>query len=257
MIEKGNQGIKAKGKNQRGFRYKKGDLRKKLRNVLRNQLNISGIKNLDFDTYVEIACWVFTKIDFTILEALNNATLDLYLKDDAIVRLSKTRRDKIKYVLQLIADRMDRKTSNTCEGIEVVCNYCGAIAKLADRKMIGGNSHERIYVCSNYPVCDAYVGVHKGDNWPCGTLANKELRKLRNQAHRGFDRLWRSKELTRREAYGYLQEKMKLKKFQTHIGCFNIEQCHHTISICNEYKKEHLKEEYLPEIEKSLNRRTG
>lgn len=61
---------------------------------------------------------------------------------------------------------------------EVICPYCRAKAELRDSEFVyGDRNYGKIYVCSNYPICDAYVGVHKGtQDKPKGTLANAELR---------------------------------------------------------------------------------
>lgn len=67
------------------------------------------------------------------------------------------------------------------------CPYCGGTAVLRDAFFVyGRNSHGgQIYVCSHYPKCNAYVGVHTGTLIPNGSLADKELRKKRIQAHIG------------------------------------------------------------------------
>ena len=49
-----------------------------------------------------------------------------------------------------------------------VCPYCGAVSILTDSKVVYGKSYGMIYLCRNYPKCDAYVGVHKRTNEPLG-----------------------------------------------------------------------------------------
>ena len=72
------------------------------------------------------------------------------------------------------------------------CPYCGGHCHPPGRflrlweKSYGG----KVYVCSNYPRCDAYVGVHPGTRIPKGTLADQELRKKRMLAHQIFDQIW-------------------------------------------------------------------
>ena len=74
------------------------------------------------------------------------------------------------------------------------CQYCGGtvVLRSADGIYHENHSHTMLYVCSNYPRCDAYVRTHPGTNIPVGTLANRELRTLRNQAHHYFDQLYLS-----------------------------------------------------------------
>lgn len=65
------------------------------------------------------------------------------------------------------------------------CPYCGSPAILKDASYVYGNNSFRgkVYVCSRYPDCDSYVGVHQGSLLPKGSLAGPVLRKKRVQAH--------------------------------------------------------------------------
>jgi hypothetical protein len=81
-----------------------------------------------------------------------------------------------------------------------------------------------IYLCGNYPICDAYVGVHKGTNRPKGSLANAELREWRKKAHKVFDEFWKGK-ISRKKAYKLMQNLMNMDENQAHIGEFDVEQC--------------------------------
>lgn len=69
------------------------------------------------------------------------------------------------------------------------CPYCGRTAVLRKSSAVYKNRaiEEYLYVCSNYPACDSYVGVHKGTMIPKGSLANGALRHRRIVAHRYFD----------------------------------------------------------------------
>lgn len=49
-----------------------------------------------------------------------------------------------------------------------------------------------LYICSGYPECDAYVGVHAGSLRPKGSLANGDLRHKRIETHRLFDAIWKT-----------------------------------------------------------------
>lgn len=59
----------------------------------------------------------------------------------------------------------------------------------------------KLYVCHNYPACNTYVAAHPGTNQPMGVPANGDLRNLRIQAHRKFDRIWQTGIMTRENAY--------------------------------------------------------
>ena len=51
---------------------------------------------------------------------------------------------------------------------KITCPYCGAHAALQKGSYVyGENSKEEyLYVCTNYPLCDSYVGVHVGTKKP-------------------------------------------------------------------------------------------
>lgn len=103
------------------------------------------------------------------------------------------------------------------------CPYCGKISVLRNASYVySGNALEKyVYVCSGYPQCDAYVGVHEGSLRPKGTLANGDLRHKRIQAHRLFDAIWRHQIMSRKDAYRWIQDIFCLTSEQAHIGQFS------------------------------------
>ena len=103
------------------------------------------------------------------------------------------------------------------------CPYCGGTAILRDASFVyGTHSHGgQVYVCSHYPSCNSYVGVHPGTKIPKGTLANRELRQKRIQAHRIFDQIWQQGILSKPEAYRWVADKFCLTDKQAHIGQFS------------------------------------
>lgn len=72
--------------------------------------------------------------------------------------------------------------------------------------------------------------------------AKTELRKLRNQAHKSFDKLWQSGLLTRFEAYKQLANYMELHINDTNIGMFNEKQCEEVIVFSERYFKELIRQ---------------
>ncbi len=119
--------------------------------------------------------------------------------------------------------------------IPTICEYCGGKVIYTDSTVIYGRSYGMIYLCTN---CNAYVGVHKGTKKPLGTLANTVLRNKRKEAHQAFDALWKTRRLSRSEAYLWLSKQMHLPKHRTHIGYFNVVQCEQVIQICRNRKNE-------------------
>ncbi|WP_309720318.1 zinc-finger-containing protein [Armatimonas sp.] len=117
---------------------------------------------------------------------------------------------------------------------ELVCPYCGSTAKLTDGTPVYKTTrYGQVYICGNYPECDAYVGVHPNSDLPKGTLANPELREWRKAAHAKFDPLWQSKRITRKKGYMILAEHLEIAREDAHIGHFDIEQCKKLLSLMN------------------------
>lgn len=107
------------------------------------------------------------------------------------------------------------------------CPYCGSPAILKDASYVyGPNSFGgKVYVCSHYPACDSYVGVHQGSTLPKGSLANRTLRQKRVKAHQIFDQLWKKGIFSRQDAYLWLADKFCLEIRQAHIGKFSDYMC--------------------------------
>lgn len=130
------------------------------------------------------------------------------------------------------ADQRARARAAGLEGVDIEtieplqalirCPYCGNAASLVDSSTIYGRSFGRIWDCR---PCDAYVGVHRGTCKPLGTLANRELRKARIEAHEAFDLLWKSRGMTRSRAYEWLQCVMSVNAEDAHIAKLTVEQC--------------------------------
>lgn len=110
---------------------------------------------------------------------------------------------------------------------KIVCPYCGAKAILREDNYVYGDRGrgKLLYVCSNYPRCDAYVGVHEGTYRPKGTLAKGELRNKRIRTHRIFDLIWKMGIMSKKEAYRWLKCFMGLQKCDAHIGFFSDYRC--------------------------------
>ena len=119
--------------------------------------------------------------------------------------------------------------------IPTTCRYCGEEVIYTSNSEVYGKEYGngKCYLCRN---CRAFVGVHTGTKIPLGTLANDELRKMRNEAHNMFDKLWKAptRIMKRNDAYYWLAQKMGLKKEDTHIALFEIEQCKQVVKLVQE-----------------------
>lgn len=121
--------------------------------------------------------------------------------------------------------KKSRKKGITQETIR--CPYCGspAVLRSADGIYYDNSRDMKLYVCKNYPQCDSYVRVHAGTNIPAGTMANRRLRALRAEAHRYFDRLYKSGYMTKDDAYHWLAGILDAPLSQAHIGYLGEYYC--------------------------------
>ncbi|MCM1075773.1 MAG: DUF3268 family zinc-finger domain-containing protein [Bacteroides sp.] len=111
------------------------------------------------------------------------------------------------------------------------CPYCGNPTKLVSSSEIYGQSYGgKCYYCE---PCQAWVGCHKNSDRALGRVANKQLRKLKHQAHEAFDPIWKDRGIPRGEAYKMLSLAFGLPIEQTHIGMFDEELCRKTIAFSN------------------------
>lgn len=81
--------------------------------------------------------------------------------------------------------------------------------------------------------CDSYVGCPERTEKPLGTLANKELRKWRRNAHFVFDRYWQEGFIGRKDLYERLAKALGIPVEECHIGMFDVETCKKIIRLCN------------------------
>lgn len=123
------------------------------------------------------------------------------------------------------------------ESDDLKCPYCGNKARKTTGKELFPHrpklAKNRFFWCK---PCDARVGCHdvKGHKYvPFGSMANKELRNLRQQAHRAFDPIWKAenRKVNRFEAYGMLAARMGITREECHIGMFNEEQCLKVVEV--------------------------
>lgn len=111
------------------------------------------------------------------------------------------------------------------------CPYCGSpvVLRSADGIYKENHANTKLYVCSRYPTCDAYVRVHEGTNKPVGSLADHRLRKLRKEAHDSFNRLYLTDVMTKDQAYAWLASMIQAPRSQAHIGYLREYYCEQVI----------------------------
>ena len=124
--------------------------------------------------------------------------------------------------------RKKRKGISTLPGMRSMrCPECGSpvVLKSADGIYHTNPDHVQLYVCSRYPQCDTYVRTPPGTTIPMGTLANRQLRRLRVQAHKSFDRLYRSGLMGKDDAYRWLASVVQAPMSCAHIGYLGDYYC--------------------------------
>lgn len=107
------------------------------------------------------------------------------------------------------------------------CPYCGShtILRSGDEIYRENTRGEMLYVCKNYPACDSYVRTQRGTNIPLGTVANRELRELRAEAHRQFDKLYKRGYMSKHDAYQWLSGVLGVSAKDAHIAYLNVLSC--------------------------------
>jgi len=93
------------------------------------------------------------------------------------------------------------------------------------------------YGCQTFPKCKATHGAHPNGE-PLGVPADAETKKARISVHEAFDELWKSGEMSRGDAYTWMQEAMELEEDEAHIGMFTKSQCEDLELLVLEYEKE-------------------
>ncbi len=95
--------------------------------------------------------------------------------------------------------------------MNIICPKCGREAKEQQTK----------YGLRSW-CCDLW-------SWEGKPLVDRETHLARQYAHEAFDELWKSKRLSRKEAYRRLAFELCLTREETHISQFDIRNCLRTI----------------------------
>lgn len=118
------------------------------------------------------------------------------------------------------------------------CPECGKAAILVKGVEVYPNrddlNHLNFWECPSR-LCDARVGCHSHSYTPLGTLATLRLRTARSAAHKAFDKLWRSKTMTRIEAYKWLAKELSIESKDCHVSIAQLDeaQCNEVIRLVN------------------------
>lgn len=107
------------------------------------------------------------------------------------------------------------------------CPYCGSTTVYRSATGIYQENDDDVmlYVCKNYPACDAYIRTQKGTAIPIGQMANGKLRALRTDAHRLFNQLYLKGFMPKQTAYGWLSSVLGVPQDKAHIAQLSEMQC--------------------------------
>lgn len=113
-----------------------------------------------------------------------------------------------------------------------LCMECDRKATLVGGKRIYPHRPDlyakRFFLCE----CGAYVGCHPGTELPLGYPAGPETRVARSAAHAAFDPIWRGRQMSRRDAYAWLAERMGTPPGQTHISWMSAAEARRVVEHC-------------------------
>lgn len=122
-----------------------------------------------------------------------------------------------------------------------ICPYCTKPAMFfaSSARFYHDTDFGPVWACL---PCQAWVGCHKTSarHVPLGRLADAELRRAKQEAHRFFDPLWKgkirrdgcSKGEARQAGYKWLADQMGIAIPACHIGHFDVEQCRRVVALC-------------------------
>lgn len=71
-------------------------------------------------------------------------------------------------------------------------------------------------------------------------MANHNLREMRKRTHAAFDPLWKSRRMTRSQAYKWMADVMNLPDEKAHIGMFDEKQCFELLKHIREISLVHF-----------------
>jgi len=116
--------------------------------------------------------------------------------------------------------------------VRMTCPYCGKTMQLRSGDVVYKDNqyNRKVYVCAGYPACDTYVRTQDGTINPMGTPANKELRRLRYEAHQVFDQMWQEMRMGKEGAYRWLAGVTGIPEEAAHIGNFREQMCNLVIN---------------------------
>ena len=138
-----------------------------------------------------------------------------------------------------VGEKLKKGTKTKEHPQSMRCPYCGApmVIRPAEEIYRRKTNAERLLVCSRYPECNTYAQFIPGTDELMGNPADPALRRLRDHAHRSFDRVWKKGYMSRDDAYHWMADFLGLRRDQAHIGRFDTYRCRRVISKCEALRR--------------------
>lgn len=119
-----------------------------------------------------------------------------------------------------------KATARVCNPLPApeVCT-CGGAVVVAHHEHVYGRSYSEwpwMYRCQE---CGSSVGMHPFTSIPLGTLADSALKMARKECKQPFELIWRSRRMTRTQAYAELAAHLKIEVGACHFGWFDAATC--------------------------------
>ena len=157
--------------------YMDNDPPKTLITLLMKQTVRSKIAAVDIQQYALIAMWLCNRYGDVTNWSIPREALDWLRAESGFQEHQKV---KATYIARLLLDYHADQPSEKCPEFQIVCG-CGRTVSRTN------SEHHRypMYRCS----CGCAVGYHKGDGWPLGLMASREVRRWRTTLHETHERL--------------------------------------------------------------------
>lgn len=115
------------------------------------------------------------------------------------------------------------------------CIECGEVNhRLSDGREAyphRGDLHHKPFWFCGY---GAFVGCHPGTNNALGSPAGKRTKRGRTEAHKAFDRIWKSGAMTRKEAYKWLADRLGIQAKDCRISWMDGDTAYRVVGICQD-----------------------
>jgi hypothetical protein len=119
------------------------------------------------------------------------------------------------------------------------CPNCRAPVELVNNADVYGRSLGKwpfVFLCTRFPSCQSWVGLHPETHIPLGTLGDRETRAARNTAKGLLKRIWLENHMSRGDAHRWLSKQLGFADVRDcHIGLMSVKQCGLAHAACQKY----------------------